>query len=256
MSGVEPYDAVEFEFLLNGSIWTMTNLADAAIAVPLPPCWFVGDYPTMSADGTAYMLWIGGGSGLFHVVDSTGVPVFSGMHSGVPCGEVVSIPVASLSYGGLYRVVDGAAQGLLPSVPFRAKVVWAVASMLDPVSPERLGFRWDFPAVGTDFISWQLHWAGAAAPPPDTWIMTMALGGWSYQTVPTVGLAGVEVLGAVYGDLGLRFASWQDKKMAFNWVLAVNDPIFVGFRVAAQGIGLAPTGHLFVSDVVGVVLRQ
>jgi hypothetical protein len=121
--------------------------------------------------------------------------------------------------------------------------------------PERLGFRWDFPAIGTDSISWQLHWDGAGPQPLQPWILTLVIGSWAYNSCPTVSVGGVSMLGAVYGDLGAQIASWQDGKLVFSWTLAVNDPLFIGLRVAAQGIGVLPDGQFFVSDVAGVVLH-
>lgn len=130
------------------------------------------------------------------------------------------------------------------------------AQALGDITQERLGFRWDFPAVGTDFLSWQLHWDGVDEPPQETWLLTMAIGAWDYGSSPTVPLGAVEVLAINYGDLGTQFATWDtNHRLIFSWSMDINDPAFAGFKVAAQGIGLTPAGDFFVSDVTGVVLQ-
>jgi hypothetical protein len=255
MGAIEPYGEISYEFAQSVSGWNMTNTSAGANPAVLPPTWMVGDYPIMSADGSEYRIWVGGGAGLFLIVDSNRVPVFAAVHSGAADGETFGIPVATLVYGQEYRVIDGASQGLQDSVPFLTKVVWKTASVPVQAMPERLGFRWDFPAVGTDFISWQLHWADPGPQPLQPWILTMAIGPWDYNISPTVPFGGVNMLGTLYGDLGAQIASWQDGKLVFSWTLAVNDPLFVGLRVAAQGIGVLPDGQFFVSDVAGVVLH-
>jgi hypothetical protein len=256
MGAIEPYERIAYRFTQGASGWIMTNVSVGAAPAVLPPTWMVGAYPIMSADGSEYRIWVGGGgAGPFFVVDSNRVPVFAAVHSGAADGETFGIPFASLTYGREYRVIDGAAQGLQDSVPFLAKVVWGTASVPAEAMPERLGFRWDFPAIGTDSISWQLHWTAAGPQPLQPWILTMAIGPWAYNSCPTVSVGGVSMLGAVYGDLGAQMASWQDGKLVFSWTLAVNDPLFIGLRVAAQGIGVLPDGQFFVSDVAGVVLH-
>lgn len=255
MRGIEPYDREAYKILRAQGVWSVTDVSWGTQAVAVVPIWKVGDYPLMSADGESYLLWVGGGTGVFVIVDESDVVVFAGMHSGATHGEVFSVPVSVLEYGVRYRVADGAGQGFNTSVPFRTKVVWRVRSVPQDVTPERLGLRWDFPAVGTDFLSWQLHWSGQGAPPTEPWHLLMCIGPWDYNMTPTVPFSGMEVLGTLYGDLGFGTSLWDSNRLVFSWTIALNDPVFVGFRAAAQGIGVSSTGELFASDVVGVVLQ-
>jgi len=262
VGGREPYEGSALWDVVrdNSGAWSVSNASLATQSTPLPPTWFVSAYPELTVNSTEYRLWIGGGSGDFVIVDlSTGAPVFVGTHSGSPSGEVFVFPVATLQFGKLYAVesLSGSANVFARSVAFRAESVWPRASVDPQLVPSKVGVRPDFPTVGTDFVSWELHWGSSAPQPVDPLLLTMVVGSWDYGINPTTPALGVEILASQYGTLGVQVATWQNRGyVSFGWAFAVNNPIFVGLKVAMQAVGVLPNGQFIVSDVAGVTLVQ
>jgi hypothetical protein len=123
--------------------------------------------------------------------------------------------------------------------------------------PAKLGIRTDFPAVGTDFVSWELYWRWASPPAYQDVLLTMVVGAWDFGFNPTVPFMGLEILAVPYGDLGAQLASWNNRGVvSFGWAIDINNPALVGLKVAVQAIGALPTGQFIVSDTVGVQLVQ
>lgn len=124
------------------------------------------------------------------------------------------------------------------------------------VEASRVAIRWDFPAVGQDYIGWDVYWVASSAPPTGAMLMTIGIGAWDLASSPTVNVAGMNVLATVYGTLTTQSGSWGDsKRLSFGYGFAVNDPVFVGVKIAAQAVGVMASGETLVSDVSGVVFR-
>jgi hypothetical protein len=239
-------------------IWAAVDEAAGSPPVVLPPTWFVSHYPVLTINTTEYQLWVGGGSGDFVVVSlETGAPVYQGHHSGNPSGEVFTLPASVLEYGKAYRIESLPGGAFARSIPFRAESVWPRASVDPNMLPTRVGVRWDFPTVGTDFVSWEMYWTSGSPQPADPVLLTMVVGAWDFGVNPTVPALGVEILAVPFGDLGAQVAYWHNSgRVSFGWTFAVNNPSFVGLKVAMQAVGVLATGQFIVSDVAGVKLVQ
>jgi len=238
--------------------WSIVDPALGGPAASLPQIWLVSAYPVLNATSTEYEIWVGGGVGPFNVIDvETGGIVWSATHGGSLSGEVFVIPAPVLHLGKLYAIDSGPGSGYFSSTPFRAESVWERASVDPNMLPTKVGIRWDFPAVGSDFISWELYWGTAAPQPTDPILLTMIFGLWDYGFNPTAPVLGVDLLAAPLGDLGAQIATWDNRGVvSFGWVVAVNNPSFVGVKVALQAVGVLPTGQLIASDVAGMLLVQ
>lgn len=225
--------------------------------VPVP-AWIVGAFPLMTISSTEYQVVVAGGAGPFSIIDAeTGAGIFQGVHSGSPSTQVFSIPASSMQSGRLYYVDGGSGSGIERSSLFRAENVWRRASVDPNMVPAKLGIRTDFPAVGTDFVSWELYWRWASAPAYQDVLLTMVVGAWDFGFNPTVPFMGLEILAVPYGDLGAQLASWNNRGVvSFGWAIDINNPALVGLKVAVQAIGALPTGQFIVSDTVGVQLVQ
>jgi hypothetical protein len=238
-------------------VWSVAPTSQGPSA-PIPATWFVSAYPELVNNSSEYQLWIGGGSGAFAIVewDSRAI-VFTGTHGGYPSGQAFSIPVATLNFGALYAIESVGGGAILPSAPFRAESVWPRVSVDPNMLPAKVGVRPDFPSVGTDFVSWEIFWKNAAPQPVDPMLLTMIVGGWDFGVNPTVPALGVEILAMQYGTLGVQIRSWDNRGyVSFGWGFAVDNPAFVGLKVAMQAVGMLPTGQFIVSDVAGVTLVQ
>jgi hypothetical protein len=244
----------------SNGVWTALNPAVGIPPTVLPPTWVASAFTLMAPDSSEYRLWIGGGSGQFWIVDHvTGAPVFTGTHSGAPAGEHISIPFAALELGRMYYVDSGPTSGYQRSSLFRAEAVWRRASVDPNMVPTKVGIRTDFPVVGTDFVAWELHWSSSQPQPTAPMLLTMYAGAWDYGIDPTVHVPslGVDLLALSYGDLGAQVAYWDNRGMvSFGWAISVNNPIFVGLKVAVQAVGVLPTGQFITSDVAGVQMVQ
>lgn len=220
-----------------------------------PPIWRIAPTPNIGSSG--YRLWIQGPVGAFRLVESgTGVTVHTGVCSGNAQGEWITVPFAALQYGSLYRLKSDAGQPHLDSQPMRVEHYWPRSSMPTGVEASRVAIRWDFPAVGQDYIGWDVYWVASSAPPTGAMLMTIGIGAWDLASSPTVNVAGMNVLATVYGTLTTQSGSWGDsKRLSFGYGFAVNDPVFVGVKIAAQAVGVMASGETLVSDVSGVVFR-
>jgi hypothetical protein len=159
----------------------------------------------------------------------------------------------------MYYVDSGPTSGYQRSSLFRAEAVWRRASVDPNMVPTKVGIRTDFPVVGTDFVAWELHWSSSQPQPTAPMLLTMYAGAWDYGIDPTVHVPslGVDLLALSYGDLGAQVAYWDNRGMvSFGWAISVNNPIFVGLKVAVQAVGVLPTGQFITSDVAGVQMVQ
>lgn len=226
-----------------------------SIPPPPPPIWQVAPAPNVGSNG--YRLWMKGPVGAFRLVESSsGATVYTGVCTGNPDGEWITVPFTALQYGLLYHLKSDAGQPHLDSQPLRVEHYWPRSSMPAEVEASRVAIRWDFPAVGHDFIGWDVHWIASSVPPTGAVLMTIGIGAWDLATDPTVNIAGLNVLATVYGSLTTQSGVWGDsKRLSFGYGFAVNDPVFVGVRIAAQAVGVMASGETIVSDVSGVIFR-
>jgi len=257
VESLEPYVGVGYTVTRDPTgVWTVEGGSSLSAPVTLPPTWVASAYPVLALNSTQYDLWIGGGDGYFQIVDeTTGVSVFAGFHNGDPSGQVFSIPHHMLITGRRYRVESMSGNAFDASLPFIAENVWLAASVDPHMVPSRVGIRWDFPTVGTDFVSWEIYWRSPAPQPVDPMLLLMTVGAWDFGYHPTVPALGVEVLAVPYGDLGVQVGNWENRGyVSFGWAVSVNNPVLSGLKVAMQAVGLLPTGQFVASDVVGVHL--
>jgi hypothetical protein len=236
--------------------WSVAPQSAGMPIVSPSPAWLVSAYPVLTANSTAFELWIGGGSGDFCIADHESQEiVFVGHHFGSSGGQLFSIPYWSLHQGRLYRVQSLSVGSIEASVPFVAEIVWPRASVDPHMLPSKVEVRWDFPAVGTDFVSWEMYWRSSAPQPTESMLLTMTVGAWNFGVNPTMAFLDVEVLAAPFGTLGVQAASWDNRGVvSFGWLFAVNNPALTGLKVAMQAVGVLPSGQFVVSDVVGVLL--
>jgi hypothetical protein len=102
-----------------------------------------------------------------------------------------------------------------------------------------------------------MYWTSGSPQPADPVLLTMVVGAWDFGVNPTVPALGVEILAVPFGDLGAQVAYWHNSgRVSFGWTFAVNNPSFVGLKVAMQAVGVLATGQFIVSDVAGVKLVQ
>lgn len=231
------------------------NLQVPAIPAPPPPIWQVAPTPNVGSNG--YRIWMKGPVGAFRLVESnSGATVHTGVCAGHAAGEWITVPFAALQYGLLYHLKSDAGQPHLDSQPLRVEHYWPRSSMPTQVEASRVAIRWDFPAVGHDFIGWDVYWVATSAPPTGAVLMTIGIGAWDLATSPTVNIAGLEVLATVYGTLTTQTGVWSDsRRLSFGYGFAINNPVFVGVKIAAQAVGVMASGETIVSDVSGVIFR-
>ena len=119
-----------------------------------------------------------------------------------------------------------------------------------------LRIRWDFPAVGTSTMSWELHWESGTQETPGTALMTIIVGSWDYGANPTIPIPQGEILAIQFGSMNNQFITWNGHDaLSAGWAYSVNNPLFAGIHGAIQGAAILPSGGIVISDVVGVKLQ-
>jgi hypothetical protein len=255
LSGESPFVARESKLTLTNGAWSWT-LPQVTLPV-VPPRWFCESTPEVTADEAHYRFRIGGGTGLFGIVDEvTQQVVFVATHGGGLPDEPFDVPIASVGYGRTYKVISLGGQGVAESVFLRVEQEWRRATAIPAgFLSGRVSMRWDFPSVGTDVMSWSLYWAGTSPRPQGVFFASIILGSWNYNQTPTTPTNGLEILTNQYGVFPAMIGSWDQDRIDVAYVFNANNPALVGSRVAIQAIGVAPDQSLFVSDVRGVILR-
>jgi hypothetical protein len=170
--------------------------------------------------------------------------------------ESFDVPVSSLIYGDTYRIVGLGSQVALDSVIFRVEQYWDRASSIPQgFLAGDISMRWDYPSVGTDFMSWSLYWDGVTPRPQGVGLFTIILGQWAPFISPTSPVNGLDILTVQYGTFPTSAADWDSDRIDVAYAFNVNDPSFIGTMVAIQAVGVSPMGDVFSSDVRGVVLQ-
>ena len=219
--------------------------------------WRTEVHPRVSSNSRTFQVFVAGGSGPVRIVDAvTGVTVHQATKASL-VGELLDVPLDSLVYGREYYLESAAGQSVGRSTSFRVAMDWRRATTHPSVLVGPVNTPWDFRAAGGESLTWSLFWKGLTAPPSGSCLLTVLVGGWDYYVNPTVpALPGVDVLGVQFGSMDLLARSWSaGPAISAAYLLAVNNPVFLGARVAFQGVAYLPTGEVLASDVRGVVMQ-
>ena len=205
ISSRSPYYKNPCDVELIGGLWSASLYVGDPIIVP--KVWYTGRAPRVAGSEIHYTIRVGGDVGLFGVRhEATQQFVFVGTHSGVSVFESFDVPVSSLIYGDTYRIVGLGSQVALDSVIFRVEQYWDRASSIPQgFLAGDISMRWDYPSVGTDFMSWSLYWDGVTPRPQGVGLFTIILGQWAPFISPTSPVNGVlsgNAAEAVLGRIG------------------------------------------------------
>lgn len=222
--------------------------------------WWTEQSPRVASNHADYEITVGGGTGLFGLVDrDTSAVVFQAVHPGpATSAHTFVVPQASMVYGRVYQIRSLEDQEVGSSIWIRAAPEWRRATMHNEVFSGDVVMRWDFPTIGTDALSWSLEWVGPpGTQPAGTMMVTMVMGDWQWGVDPTVPLsAGTQILALQYGTLPTQIHAWEGRPViSAGYLFDVNNPVLTGTRVALQGLVVLPSLDVLTSDVIGIVLN-